>query len=258
MDNQESIKYDQRALGAKGEVCAERTITVTQKEIEDEKKGIINIKLTAKKPVPRAWFPGKLSNVKILCLSCGDGQQAPVLSAAGASVTVVHLSSEQLKQDGFVAQSEYLALKILQGNMGKLDMLDEESYDIVYCPVSVSYIPDVNLMFNEVYRVLKKNGIFLFGAKNPFVYLFNSEKRNKGIFEVSNKLPFNTLDERDEHGVKDLLANKEAIEYSHTLEDLIGGQISAGFMISGFYEDIDDDEICKYSPKYFATKAIKL
>ncbi|MCJ7532098.1 MAG: hypothetical protein MUO64_13855 [Anaerolineales bacterium] len=30
-------------------------------------------------------------------------------------------------------------------------------------------------------------------------------------------------------------------EFSQTLEDLIGGQIDAGFLISGFYEDQDPD-----------------
>lgn len=75
---------------------------------------------------------------------------------------------------------------------------------------------------------------------------------------MSNKLPFNFLDELDEAGRKKFIEKGNAIEYSHTLNELIGGQISAGFIINGFYEDIDSDFICNYAPKYFATRAIKL
>ncbi len=38
-------------------------------------------------PVPRAWFPGDLAGQAVLCLASGDGQQGPVLAAAGAAVT---------------------------------------------------------------------------------------------------------------------------------------------------------------------------
>ena len=54
-----------------------------------------------------------------------------------------------------------------------------------------------------------------------------------------------------------VLQEKQTIQYSHTLESLIGGQTAAGFAITGFYEDVDDDLICRYSAKYFATRAVK-
>ena len=46
-----------------------------------------------------------------------------------------------------------------------------------------------------------------------------------------------------------------------TVYALFGGQLAAGFRITGFYEDVDgpdsDDPLCAYCPKYFATKALK-
>jgi hypothetical protein len=48
------------------------------------------------------------------------------------------------------------------------------------------------------------------------------------------------------------------LEFGHTLDDQIGGQIIAGFVLTGFYEDIDPDTILsKHIPAYIATKAIK-
>ncbi len=72
---------------------------------------------------------------------------------------------------------------------------------------------------------------------------------------VIDNLPFCSLDELSPEEVSRVLQNKETIQYSHTLESLIGGQTAAGFAITGFYEDVDDDLICQYSAKYFATRA---
>ena len=50
-------------------------------------------------------------------------------------------------------------------------------------------------------------------------------------------------------------------EFSHTLEDQIGGQIDAGFLLAGLYEDYagdDSDPLSRYMPTYLATRALKL
>ena len=50
----------------------------------------------------------------------------------------------------------------------------------------------------------------------------------------------------------------EPLEFSHTLEDQLGGQTDAGFVISSHYEDRHrDDPIAAYMPTFVATRAIK-
>ena len=45
---------------------------------------------------------------------------------------------------------------------------------------------------------------------------------------------------------------------SHSLEDLIAGQIKAGFTIADMFEDVsDNDPIAEFLPVYFATLAEK-
>ena len=59
--------------------------------------------------------------------------------------------------------------------------------------------------------------------------------------------------------LEEFIKNKEPLEFGHTLYSQIGGQIEAGFVIGGFYEDkIEDDILGKYIDTYIATKAIKL
>ena len=50
----------------------------------------------------------------------------------------------------------------------------------------------------------------------------------------------------------------QPIEFGHTLEDQIGGQTDAGFMITGFYEDgWPDAKLSEYLPAFIATCAVK-
>jgi hypothetical protein len=56
------------------------------------------------------------------------------------------------------------------------------------------------------------------------------------------------------------IAINEPFEFSHTLDAQIGGQIAAGFLIAGFYEDYWTDEarlLNKYAPTFISTRAIK-
>lgn len=258
MNNIDIIRQNEKAWDEKVKNNSPWSIPVTKKEIIQAKDGIFSITLTSNKYVPRNWFPDELKNKRILCLGSGGGQQGPILAATGAIVTVFDISNNQLEQDEKVADENNLMISTVQGNMAHLNCFKNNYFDLVFCPISATYVPDVLLVFKECYRVLKPGGNFLFGSVNPLIYLFDDKKYNKGIFEVSNKLPFNSLDELNDKEKVDFLNAKESIEYSHTLEDLIGGQTSAGFVINDFYEDVDDDKICHYISKYFATKATKI
>ncbi len=60
------------------------SIPVTSEMVKLAREGIWSIVLTPTKPVPSNWFPEKLDEKKILCLTSGGGQQGPILSAIKA------------------------------------------------------------------------------------------------------------------------------------------------------------------------------
>src|SRR5918992_1318947 len=74
------------------------TVPVAPAVIEAARQGRWEVLLTDTKPVPKEWFPD-LAGLDVLCLASGGGQQAPVLAAAGANVTVLDNSPRQLAQD---------------------------------------------------------------------------------------------------------------------------------------------------------------
>lgn len=224
------------------------SIPLDQGIIKNVKNGVFEFFLTNNKAVPSNWFPATLKGTKILCLAGAGGQQAPYLAAAGAVVTVYDLSENMLKKDEFVAKRDGLKLSVVQGNMCDLSVFADKSFDMIINPVSLMYVPDVFPVYQECYRVLRKNGIFICAVPNPINYLCDYIEES-GYYKVCNKLPYRSSDFED---------MKDWIEFGHTLESLIGGQIKCGFAITGFYEDKDQDELAQYSDNCFVTRAIKL
>ena len=54
------------------------------------------------------------------------------------------------------------------------------------------------------------------------------------------------------------VAKSDGYAWSHTLEEQLQGQISAGFAIVGFYEDRGGTALDQYMSGSMATKAVKL
>lgn len=231
------------------------TVPVNDEVIDNARHGNWCIVLTAQKPVPAAWFP-PVKGKRILCLASGGGQQGPILAAAGAVVTVLDLSEAQLEQDRSVARRENLELHTVRSSMTDLSMFEAESFDIIVHPVSNAFIPHIQPVWNEAFRVLAKGGVLMSGFMNPVFYMFDEELEKQGVLQVKYPLPYSDLDYLD----KEALESKDgAIEFGHSLEDQIQGQIAAGFVITGFYEDTFGGErlLDRFCPSFMATRAVK-
>jgi SAM-dependent methyltransferase len=226
--------------------------------IANARRGDWQVILTPNKAVPREWF-GELRGRDVLCLASGGGQQGPVLAAAGANVTVLDQSQKQLDCDRLVATRESLDMQLVRGDMTNLSMLDDASFDIVFHPCSNCFTPNVRPVWKEAFRVLRPQGVLMAGFLNPLFFIFDND-HEQGTLEVKHSLPYSDVARRHSEG-RELSAEKgETMEFGHLLTDLIGGQIDAGFVISGFYEDYWSDEatkLNKYTPTFIATLAIK-
>jgi hypothetical protein len=76
--------------------------------------------------------------------------------------------------------------------------------------------------------------------------------------EVRHKLPYSDLHSLSDEERRVYLEEEQPLEFGHTLEDQIGGQLAAGFVLAGFYEDIwPGVTINEYTPTYIATRAVK-
>jgi SAM-dependent methyltransferase len=234
------------------------TQPVDQAVIRAARSGKWSVLLTPTKPVPKDWFP-ELSGLELLCLACGGGQQGPVFAAAGAKVTVFDNSPAQLAQDRLVAQRERLDIRLVEGDMANLSEFGDESFDLIFHPVSNVFVPAVRPVWQEAFRVLRRAGALLAGFANPVQYLFDFEQMDsQGLLEVRYSLPYSDLTSLDKEQRQRYLEAGHPLEFGHTLEDQIGGQLEAGFLLANFYEDLDPTSILgKYLPTFIATRAIK-
>jgi len=232
------------------------TIPASPEQIVAARRGEWSVRLTELKFVPRAWFPDDLHGIDILCLASGGGQQGPVFSAAGANVTVFDNSPRQLDQDRMVARRDGLVLVTVEGDMRDLSVFGDECFDLVFHPVSNVFCPEVLPVWREAFRVLRMSGELLAGFVNPCIHMFDTPQAEKGIFELKYPLPFDPtrLSAEDR---KRIFGDEYPLEFSHTFEELIGGQMEAGFVLLGMYEDQQPTPLGKYMPGYFATRAIK-
>ncbi|MBO4678134.1 MAG: class I SAM-dependent methyltransferase [Lachnospiraceae bacterium] len=250
------VENNSRIWDERSENSDQWSIPVTTEVIDEARKGNWSIVLTPVKPVPRDWFPEDMRGKRILCLASGGGQQGPVLAATGADVTVYDNSKGQLEKDAFVAKRDGLTIKTVQGNMQDLSMFADASFDVIVHPWSNNYVDDIQPVWRECARVLKKGGVLMAGFGSPLEYIFDIEKFEKGILEPKYSIPYADIDHLDDPKVKEI-AESEGFSWGHTLEEQIQGQISAGFVIAGFYEDRGCALLDKYINTSMATKALK-
>jgi SAM-dependent methyltransferase len=211
--------------------------------------------LTENKPVPHTWFP-PLAGLDILCLACGGGQQGPVFAAAGGHVTVLDNSPRQLDRDREVAEREGLAITTVEGDMRDLSRFAAESFDLIFHPVSNNFVPDVLPVWRGAYRVLRRSGVLMAGFMNPDVYVFDAADAEMGIMELRYTLPFDPMKFSEQERLR-MFGADSPLEFSHTIDDLIGGQLDAGFLLAALYSDMQNGPLGKFMPAYIATRAIK-
>jgi len=215
------------------------------------KAGEWDVGLTPTKPVPHEWF-GELKGKKLLGLASGGGQQMPVFSALGADCTVLDYSERQLQSERLVAAREGYEINIVKADMTKTFPFDNETFDIIFHPVSNCYIKDVYHVFRECFRVLKKGGVLICGLGNEVNYIVNEDETM-----IVNKMPFDPL-ENPEY-MKQLQKDDSGVQFSHTIAEQIGGQLKAGFTLTDIFGDTNGEgrlhELNIES--YIATRAIK-
>jgi len=234
------------------------TLPVGSEAIEEARQGRWSIVLTPTRGVPRDWFPAEMRGTKILCLASGGGQQGPVLAAAGADVTVFDNSPAQLAQDRFVAERDGLTLATVEGDMADLSAFADGEFDLIVHPCSNGFVESIRPVWREAFRVLRPGGALLSGFTNPVLYIFDGFLAEQGVLTVRHPLPYSDLRSLTDEERGRYIAEDEPMVFGHTLEDQIGGQLDAGFHLTGMYEDSwQGQPLSEYMPTFIATRALR-
>lgn len=177
----------------------------------------------------------------------------PIFTAAGAVCTVLDYSPKQLESERMVADREGYDINILRGDMTKPLPFEDDSFDLIFHPVSNCYVQEVKPIFKECYRVLKIGGVLICGLDNGINFLFVNEDDRSELCVF----PFDPLKNPEQRA--QLEKDDDGMQFSHTMEEQIGGQLEAGFRLTHLYEDTNGaGTLHEHNiPCFLATRAIK-
>lgn len=225
---------------------------ISHEEYENALKGEWKVLLTPTKPVPKEWFGG-LKGKRVLGLASGGGQQMPIFAALGAQCTVLDYSPRQLESEHLLAEREGYPINIIRGDMTKPLPFEDNSFDLIFHPVSNCYVREVKPIFKECYRVLAPGGVLLSGLGNGINFLFVDEDDRSELCTF----PFDPVVNPDQRA--QLEAENDGMQFSHTMDEQIGGQLEAGFRLTHLYEDTNGYGVFHEHniPCYLATRAVK-
>jgi len=181
----------------------------------------------------------KVKGKKVLDLGCGSGISSIKLKKWGGDVVGIDISKNMLK----IAEINYPEIEFIHGNIEKLPF-KKCSFDVVASSLAIHYVKDLSKVFDEVYKVLKKEGLFVFSTQHP---IFNTRKKiiYKGNKEYLLQPYFNN------NKVKYSMLNKKMkLEgYQHTFSDIANKLIRSGFSIDEIVETTPVKEGRKVDPK---------
>jgi len=180
------------------------------------------------------WLGGDIRGKRVLCLAAGGGSQSILYAAAGADVTVVDISPEQLALDREAARERNVAVRTVEASMTDLSALADASFDVVIHPVSTCYVPDIRPVFREAARVTVAGGLYISQHKTPQSLQAEQKPAGEGYRLVEPYYRTGPLPPV----VGSRLREEGTLEFLHRWEELIGGICRAGFVIEDLLEPL--------------------
>jgi ubiquinone/menaquinone biosynthesis C-methylase UbiE len=129
--------------------------------------------------------------------------------------------------------------------MRDLSRFKDNSYDIVYHPYSINFIPEPVDVFKGVRRILRNNGIYRVSFGNP-IYLSMDEKLYDGrgylIVKpyVDGEIIWDEPEREVWHEDGSMVKVNGPREFRHTLGTFINKLIQNGFEIIGLWEELSN------------------
>ncbi|MAG79222.1 hypothetical protein CMI40_02500 [Candidatus Pacearchaeota archaeon] len=182
---------------------------------------------------------GNLKGKNILEIGCGGAQCGIAMAKQGAKVTGIDISKEQLNFAKELAKKNKVKIKFIQGDIRDLKPIKSNSQDIVFSAFALHYVDNLSKCFKEVYRVLKKNGIFVFSFDHPFSRVIDSKNlKVKESYFKTGKITKVFSDK-----------TKKFVRYTYKLSDLHNTLVDWGFIVEKLIEP-DSRKKYSYDPWY--------
>jgi ubiquinone/menaquinone biosynthesis C-methylase UbiE len=116
----------------------------------------------------------------VLCLGCGAGEECAYIKSLGAKKVIgIDISKSLIN----TAKESFPEIEFSVMDMEKLK-LPKSSFDFVYSSLVMHYVKDWTKALNEVRKVLKTKGTFLFSTHDPVYWSADKAKIGGDKFRV--------------------------------------------------------------------------
>lgn len=131
----------------------------------------------------RASITGE--NLDILEIGCGTGKNTEFLQSIAKSLIGADFSAEMLAK----AQQKISApnVEFRQMDLREVWKFSDDSFDLMVCSLALENIEDIDFVFAQAHKFLRRGGRFYIGELHPFKQYQGSKARfalNSGIFEL--------------------------------------------------------------------------
>ena len=184
----------------------------------------------------------ELKNRKVLDVGCGNGKDIKFLESLGSSdVYGIDVSKFMIfEAEKIVKKPQNLVV----GNIEKTSFTDN-FFDVVIGRFSFHYLTKFDKVYQELSRIIKKNGLLILVVQHPFRDLNYQKNKLYGKQEIIKIELYN---------------NKVPIHFpTHTLKDYFSKRFFNHFYLSGYEEEQSPAEYTdKFkTPGFMGIKAIK-
>lgn len=194
-------------------------------------------------PQMRALLP-KLSGLRVLDLGCGYGWHCRYAAQRGArSVLGIDPSARML------ARAAELGGEGVEYRLCAVEefIWPEARFDLVISNLALHYVEDLDAVFRGVYRALRPGGAFALNIEHPS---FTAGVHEDWYRDAQGNILHWPLDGYFLPGARStLFAGCEVTKYHHTLAQILGGLLAAGFALAAVDEARPSAEMLSRSPE---------
>jgi ubiquinone/menaquinone biosynthesis C-methylase UbiE len=179
----------------------------------------------------------EIKGKSILDAACGPGKYAQILLSQGADVTAFDISPRIVE---FAKERNKDAGTFFVHDLANpLEMLDDQSFDIVLCALALHYLQDWTLTIKEFYRILKPEAHLVISIEHPF-FEFNFFKSTQYFDIEPVKCTWTSFGKP-----------VEVNSYRRPLHACITPLTNNGFYIDTILEPKPVEEFERFDPKHF-------
>ena len=191
---------------------------------------------------------GRVVGRNILDAGCGEGFLSRLMAERGASVTAVDYSGKLLE----IARertADDLRIDYLHANLEHLDMLNDDTFDIVVSCIVVQSVPDYQAAIKEMYRVLQLGGTCILAMTHP---CFSSDggwvrdaKGKKLYWKIDNYFYERGFETAWPPG-----SDNNPINFHRTLTSYFRTIVDTGFVVKDLMEPYPSQEAIREHPNF--------